>query len=102
MTRTPWQGSAGGSGSESRLLLPLREQPNDVRYGGRGRKGIIVYREPDLLSGGLNWVPPPPAPQASVFPAKGSRGGETQPLAGDGVLGPESDDWTEPLVLYVV
>ncbi len=39
------------------------------------RIGIILYRVPEFLSSRLNWVHPPPPPQASVSPPLGSWGG---------------------------
>jgi hypothetical protein len=62
-------------------------------------KGFI-YRLPECLSNYMNWVPPPHPP--SVAPLIGPKWGETPSLAGDGVGGPNSDDWTGTLVLYCI
>ncbi len=66
----------------------------------RGR-GHRVYRVPGLLSSRLNWLPPPPHPQASVALPLGSwEGGGGNTLAcrrGGG--GSHSDEGTDTLVL---
>jgi hypothetical protein len=48
-----------------------------------------MHRVPECLSLRRNWVPTPPSPQASVLPPHS--------LAGEGVGGPNSDDWKESL-----
>jgi hypothetical protein len=49
------------------------------------------------VSSRLNWVPQPPQPQAIMLVGRGTRW-----LAGEGVGGPNSDDWIETLVLCIV
>ena len=68
-------------------------------------EGVKLYRVPDFLSSRMNWVPPLPLSQASVSPQASGMwvgGGATHSLAGKGVGGPNSDDWTETLVLYII
>ncbi len=60
--------------------------------------GIFRARGPGFLSRHPNWVNPPPHPQATVPSPPGCRG-ETYSLAGEGVGGPNSDDWPATLVL---
>jgi hypothetical protein len=62
-------------------------------------KGKTICRLRDCLSCRLTWVPPP---QASVAPPQDPSGGKPHSLAGEGVGGPNSDDWTDTLVLYTV
>jgi hypothetical protein len=72
-------------------------------YASTGQKlwrtVYYMYSAPEFLTGLPNWVPPPPPPQASVFPPLGPERGEQHSLAGVWVGGPNSDDWTESLVL---
>ncbi len=51
-----------------------------------------------------NWVPPPPFPEASVCPPWTQRGGEVgqHSLAGEGMGGLNSDDWTKSLSLCIL
>jgi hypothetical protein len=59
---------------------------------------IHICRVPEFMSSRLDWVPHPPPPQVSVSPRSGDT---THSLEGKGVGGPNSDDWTETLVLYI-
>jgi hypothetical protein len=87
-------------------------------------QGTIQYRVPEFLSSRLSWVLTPPPPQERVSPPLLGSWGDTHSLAGEGVGGPNSDDWnrkgrhtrlrgrgwgdpiqttrTETLVLYIV
>jgi hypothetical protein len=49
-----------------------------------------------------NWFPPPPHPKVSVSPLGSKGGGEQHSLAGEGVGGPNSDDWIEGLALCIL
>jgi hypothetical protein len=53
---------------------------------------VHVRLTPDFLSSRPNWVPPPSHPWV--------QGGETHSLVGEGVVGPNSDEETDTLVLY--
>jgi hypothetical protein len=67
------------------------------------RKGIILYRVPKFGYSRLNWVPPPPSPQASVAPPKDPSEREPHSLAGEVVEGSNADDWTKTFgTLYIV
>jgi hypothetical protein len=46
--------------------------------------------------------PHTPSPQASVSSPLGSKGGEQHSLAGEGLGGHNSDDWTESLTLCIL
>jgi hypothetical protein len=61
-----------------------------------------VYRVSSFLSSHPNWVPPTPITCMGVLrlPPFVSRGG-THSFAGEGVGGPNSDNGTHTLVLYV-
>ncbi len=63
------------------------------------RRGT-VHRVPECLSLRRNWVPPPHRRVWLPLPQDPSEG-ETHSLVGKGVGGPNSDEWTESLVLYV-
>jgi hypothetical protein len=69
-------------------------------FAGVIRKGITLRRVPEIISSRLNWVPPPPHLQASVSPPQVLGGRHTRKWGESG--GPNSDDWTETLVLYIV
>ena len=60
------------------------------------------YSVVGFLSSRPNWVPPPPCPQASITPPTpfGSKKRDTL-ACGGGVGGPNSDEGTDTLVLYV-
>jgi hypothetical protein len=67
-------------------------------------KGIIEYikRVPEFMYLRRNWVPPPPPPSKYMClpPSLGSWR-DSHTLAGEGVGGPDSDEGTETLELYV-
>jgi hypothetical protein len=67
------------------------------------QRNYRIRRVPVCRSPRRNWVPPPPLPQASVLPpwTKGGRG-EQHSLAGEGVGGPNSDDWLESVALSIL
>jgi hypothetical protein len=61
---------------------------------------IEINRVPECLSLRRNWVFPNPLPWKSVYlPTWTLGGGGQYSLAGGGVEGPNSDDWTESLAL---
>jgi hypothetical protein len=64
------------------------------------RRGFILYLEYHCV---CHLVLPPPLPQASVFPPlPPNQGGGQHPPAGEGVAGPNSDDWRESLALCLL
>jgi hypothetical protein len=66
--------------------------------------GLLLFdirRVPECLSSRLNWVPPPPPRMRVWLPPHLVLEGEPHPLAGKEVGGPNSDDWTDTLVLYI-
>jgi hypothetical protein len=58
-----------------------------------------VYRVPGFLSSRPNWVPHPLTRECCSPPLDPSE--ETHSLAGEGLAGPNSDEGTDTLVLYV-
>jgi hypothetical protein len=64
--------------------------------------GHREYRVPGILSSRPNWVPPTPSPtrECCSSPPFGSKGADTL-ACGRGVGGPDSDEGTDTLVLYV-
>jgi hypothetical protein len=58
---------------------------------------------PECLFLRRNLVPPTPPPQASVSPPLELKGGgEEHSLPGEGLRGPNSDDWKESLALCIL
>jgi hypothetical protein len=66
----------------------------------------LLYRVPPCLSSPLNWVPPGPNPSPASergSPHLGPIGGSHTRLRGlGGVVGPNSEDLTDTVILYTV
>jgi hypothetical protein len=61
-----------------------------------------VYRVPGFLSSRPKWVPHPFIRKGLLLlPTLRPRGEGVHSLAGEGVGGPNSDEWTDTLVLYL-
>jgi hypothetical protein len=64
----------------------------------RPRRDFCIHKVPECLFLRRNWKPPTPSPASECMDPKG----EQHLLAGEGVGGPNSDDWTESLALCIL
>jgi hypothetical protein len=71
------------------------------KYGSAETLSIYIHIVSGFISSLPNWVPPPPQSEASVAPLSLGPRGETHSLAGEGMGGPNSNEVTDTLVLYV-
>jgi hypothetical protein len=75
--------------------------------GAEGRQVIyslsVIHRVQGFLFSRPNWVPPPTHPQGSVAPPSfGTKGGETLACWVGSAGGPNHDEGTDTLALYVL
>ncbi len=86
---------------------PESQRSCDARGGGQGTyifhslgcRGIIVYLEYQSVCPIVGFDTPTPSSESERVSSLGSKGGEQHSLAGEGVGGPNSDDWIEAVAL---
>jgi hypothetical protein len=71
-----------------------------MNFVRRARRIGIIHRVPTVFVPLSELGPPPPPPQANVAPSQDPSGGDTL-ACGEGGGGPNFDEGTETLVLYV-